>query len=252
MNIRWSGSVNHPGLAMLAITRGARTTAWNVVAIFVCLVVTYILGSLVWQIWDYGVKRRRSGQSPEEFLQAKERLGAEQVSKAVQEWRLPPELNLPTPRPVRSGHLGSRLRRSIPFILFLLFIAFLTWRTTWGLWPSAIVGGLLLLIGSFTHQKEQRLLKWGKPARGVVTSVSMGGAAGGGSWNLEYHDATGNLIKETVSRGSPPKSPVLTVLYDPDKPHRFTPYPVARYQIRGARKLLIVDECVGRAGAILP
>jgi hypothetical protein len=27
----------------------------------------------------------------------------------------------------------------------------------------------------FTHRKEQRLLKWGKPARAVVTSVTMGG-----------------------------------------------------------------------------
>jgi hypothetical protein len=85
MNIRWSGSLNHPGLALWAIANGARSTARNVLAVFVCLVVVYILGSSVWQIWDYGVKRRRSGQSPEQSLQAKEQLGAEQVSRAVEE-----------------------------------------------------------------------------------------------------------------------------------------------------------------------
>ena len=227
MSFHWSGLENHPGIVSLV----GSLTVWHIMAIFVCLFAVYILGSLVWQIRDYGVKRRRSGQSPEQFLHANEQLAAEQVSKAMEEWRLPPELNLPMPRPVRSGHLGTRLLQSIPFILFLVFIAFLTWRTTWRLWPSAIVGGVFVLIGYFTHRKELRLLKWGKPARAVVTSVTMGGGGGTGSWNLEFNDAAGNLINGSLSRGSPPKNPVLTVLYDADKPHEFIPYPVARYEI---------------------
>ncbi|MFZ0957271.1 MAG: hypothetical protein WAN60_13065 [Candidatus Sulfotelmatobacter sp.] len=215
---------------MLAIANGPRIV-WYILAFLAGLFAIFAFGSLLWQIWDFSVKRKRSGQSPEQFLQAKEQLGAEQMSKAVNEWRLPPELNLPAPRPVTSGRLGTRLRRSIPFLLLLMFLGLITWQTTWRLWPSAVLGSLFLLIGYFTHKKEQNLLKWGKPARAVVTSFSMGGAGGGGAWQLEYHDAAGNLIKGSVSRGSPPKNPVLTVLYDPDKPHRFTPYPVARYQI---------------------
>jgi hypothetical protein len=61
--------------------------------------------------------------------------------------------------------------------------------------------------------------------------MSMGGSSGGGSWNLQYHDASGTLIKGSVSRGSPPKNPVLTVLYDPAKPTKFIAYPVTRYEI---------------------
>ncbi|MGA9978170.1 MAG: hypothetical protein WBQ08_06010 [Candidatus Sulfotelmatobacter sp.] len=82
MNIRWSGSVNHPGLAMLAIANSARTIVWYILAFLTGLFAICVFGSLLWQIWDYSVKQRRSGQSPEQFLQAKEQLGAEQVSKA--------------------------------------------------------------------------------------------------------------------------------------------------------------------------
>jgi len=221
MCFHWSGLENHPGIVTLV----GSLTVWYILAFLACLFAIYVMGSLVWQIRDYGVKRRRSGQSPEQFLHANEQLAAEQVSKAMDEWRPPPELNLPMPRPVRSGHLRTRLLQTIPFILLLMFLAFLTWQTTWRLWPSAIVGGVFVLIGYFIHRKELRLLKWGKPARAVVTSITRG------LWNLEYRDAAGNLIKGNLSRGSPPKNPVLTVLYDPDRPRQFIPYPVPRYRI---------------------
>ncbi len=200
------------------------TVAYVLVS-FAALFAIYVVGSLVWQIREFGVKRRQSGQSPEQYVRAMEQVGAEQVRKAVEEWTVPSELTLPTPRPVKSGSLGRRLAVSLPFILLLAFLGYITWGTTWRLWPSAVVGAFLLMIGSLTHRKELRLLKWGKPARAVVTSVTNG------LWMLEYQDAAGELIKGSLSRGSPPRNPVLTVLYDPDKPRQFIPYPVARYAI---------------------
>ncbi len=227
MSFHWSGLANNLGIVIFAVIN----TIWYILLGLAALFAIFVVGSLAWQIWDFGVRRRRSGQSPKEFLRANEQLAAEQLSKAVEEWRVPPELNLPTPRPIRSGRFGKRLRRSIPFILLLMFLGLITWQTTWRLWPSTVVGGFFLLIAYLTHRKEYRLLKWGSPARAVVTSISMGGSSGGGSWNLQYQDASGILIKGSVSRGSPPKNPVLTVLYDPAKPTKFISYPVVRYEI---------------------
>ncbi len=227
MSFRWSGLAYSLWIVFPPVIH----TFWYVLICLAGLFAIFVVGSLAWQIWDFGVRRRRSGQSPKEFLRANQQLAAEQLNKAVEEWRVPPELNLPAPRPIRSGRFGKRLQRSIPFILLLTFLGLITWQTTWRLWPSTVVGGFFLLIAYFTHRKEYRLLKWGSPARAGVTSVSMGGASGGGSWNLQYHDASGTLIKGSVSRGSPPKNPVLTVLYDPAKPTKFIAYPVTRYEI---------------------
>jgi len=230
MDIRWSGSANHPGPAMLVIANGAPLiTVWHILAFLAGLLAICVFGSLLWQIWDYGVRQRRPGQSPEQFLQANEQLGAEQLRKAAEEWRLPPELSLPTPRPVKSGRPGTRLLQSVPFLLLLMFLGLITWHTTWRLWPSRSAWAPLALDWILHASEGTEVAQVGKPARAVVTSVSMGGGAG--AWNLEYHDSAGNLIKGSLSRGSPPKTPVLTVLYDPDMPHRFTPYPVVRYQI---------------------
>jgi hypothetical protein len=229
MSFHWSGLANNLGIVIFAVT----STMWYILICLAGLFAIFVVGSLAWQIWDFGVRRRRSGQSPKEFLRANEQLAAEQLSKAVEEWRVPLELTLPAPRPIRSGRFGKRLRGSIPFILLLMFLGLITWQTTWRLWPSTVVGVFFLLIAYLTHRKEYRLLKWGSPARAVVTSVSIGNSSGGGSWNLQYHDASGTLIKGSVSRGSPPKNPVLTVLYDPAKPTKFIPYPVVRYEIAG-------------------
>lgn len=105
------------------------------------------------------------------------------------------------------------------------------------LWPSVIfagIAGLSALPGHFKGRKEKKLLRWGKPARAVVTDIlhSPGGPHSSGSTRskLEYHDDAGNLVKGIVDRKLS-QNQVLTILYDPEKPSRFTTYPVARYVI---------------------
>ena len=105
------------------------------------------------------------------------------------------------------------------------------------LWPSAIfwgIAGLSALPRHFKRRKEKKLLRWGKPARAVVTGVfhHQGGPKSSGSTEskLEYQDDAGNLVKGYVNRKLS-QNQVLTVLYDPDKPSRFTTYPVAGYEI---------------------
>ncbi len=72
MSVHWAGLANPPGIVTLAVT----IAVWQVLVILACLFAIYVFGSLVWQVWDYGVRRRRSGQSPEQFVQASEHAGA--------------------------------------------------------------------------------------------------------------------------------------------------------------------------------
>lgn len=196
---------------------------------------------------------------------------AELVRKAGEDWSPPPELNLPAPRPIRRAHLGIRLLGSLPTVflltIFMVFIytfgfiiphgmpggrpqelpsfifhAFLDFLQApqwqgWMLWPSVIFGGLtglIVLSGYFTRRKQQKLLRWGNPARAVVSSWST--SRGNYTWTLQYHDAAGNTVNTSLDnrRSKPEMGQVLTVLYDPDKPQRFITYPVARYEIRVA------------------
>jgi hypothetical protein len=268
MSFHWSGLASVPGRVILV----AAVAVMPILFVLVVLAFIYILGSIISDGVEAKRRRLKAGQSPEQFLKAAEQLAAEQVRKAEEDWSLPPELNLPTPRPVKSAPLGTRLSRSLPRILFLLVLAivvytfgFLYTHVTharwpqdlpsfifrgfldflhapqwqrWMLWPSIIfagLAGLSALPGYFKRREEQRLLRWGMPARAVVTSATMG-VKQGSRWNFEYHDAAGNLVKSFLIRSSMPQpgQDVLTVLYDPDKPQQFITYPVARYEI-GAR-----------------
>jgi hypothetical protein len=188
--------------------------------------------------------------------------------KAEEGWSPPAELNLLTPRPVRRAHLGIRLLGNLPTVLLLtIFMVFIytfgfiiphgmpggrpqdlpsfifhgfldflqapQWQG-WMLWPSVIFGGLtglIVLSGYFTRRKQQKLLRWGNPARAVVSSWST--SRGNYTWTLQYHDAAGNTVNTSLDnrRSKPEMGQVLTVLYDPDKPSRFTTYPVAGYEI---------------------
>ncbi|MGD0227030.1 MAG: hypothetical protein ABSF71_32285 [Terriglobia bacterium] len=267
MSNHWRGVANVPGTVVLvvAIADTSHIITYVVVSVFICF-----MGLIIWSMVDANLRRIRSGQSSAQLLKAAERL-----RKDVEEWSLPPELNLPTPRQVRSAPLGARLLRSLPRIIFLtvlaifiytvaflythvipaareesvpsfLFQAFLTmardflqaprWQH-WMLWPSVIFGGiagLSALPGHFKRRKGKKLLRWGKPARAVVTGVfhHPGGPKSSGSTEskLEYQDDADNLVKGYVDRKLF-QGQVVTVLYDPDKPSRFTTYPVAGYEI---------------------
>jgi hypothetical protein len=254
MSSHWSGLANVPPFIIL----------WAAFLLLAFLgVAVYFLPQGVLQ-----ARRRwlKSGLSILEFTDAEKQLAAEQVRKAAEEWSLPPELNLPTPRSLRSAPLGIRLLRSLPRLLFLMvlaiyiyaigfrwahnpgsgnstafafhgFLDFLQspqWQP-WMLWPSAIFGGLAglsALPGHFKRRKEQKLLRCGQPARAVVTEVVHveGRGAGIRRCHVEYQDAAGNLVKTYVDGGLP-QGQVLTVLYDPDKPSRFTTYPGVAYEI---------------------
>ena len=224
----WSGLRNVPGFIIL-------------MAVFFLLAFIGVGGSLLRQGLQARRRQLKSGLSPLEFYEAEKQLAAEQVRKAAEAWSLPPELNLPTPRPVKSAPLGTRLLRSLPRLTSLMVLAIFIYSyglyigVTPGrlmLWTSVIYGvlaGLSALPGYFQRRKEQKLFRWGKPARAVVTAVARRGKSGTIS-HVEYQDAAGNLVKRhlnyRLSQGQ-----VLTVLYDPDKPSRFTTYPGVGYEI---------------------
>ena len=186
--------------------------------------------------------------------------------EAEEGWSVPPELNLPTPRPVRRTHLGIRLLRSLRMVLLLAIMMYLIYEPGfvflhggrpspppvvfhkflnflrapywqgWMLWPSVIfwgVAGLIVLVGYSRGRKQQKLLRWGKPACAAITSYMAGGGGRGRTWTVQYRDAAGNLVKAYLanvpSRSKPGQ--VLTVLYDSDKPSRCITYPVWGYEI---------------------
>ncbi|MGA2985017.1 MAG: DUF3592 domain-containing protein [Terriglobia bacterium] len=232
------------------------------------LFVVVFLGVPALLIWLLVRRAMRRGRikilSSDEVAHKRE---AEQ-RKAEEGWSLPPELDLPTPRPVRREQLGIRMLRSfkrlLPVIAILgLFTIIVMIRRgirpgtllnapsvdfpailnflwpahmpEWQLWPRIIfVGfvGVIVLSGYFRRKKQRKLLRWGKPACAVVTGCS-GGDKGGTIWTLQYRDATGNLVETDLTSWSSRNATgqVLTVLYDPDKPSRCITYPVGGYEI---------------------
>jgi hypothetical protein len=193
-----------------------------------------------------------------------------ELHKPEEEWSLPPELNLPPPRPVRKGRLGIRMLRSLPSVLIITVVmGFLTFKEInwshvpwkrftfqavlnflqaphwqrWMIGPSIVlvgwgIVGLYLLSGYFKRRKQQRFLRWGKPARAVVTDCKTSTQQGKNPttwWTLQYQDAAGSLIQASLTGdnmpfGSKPGT-VLAVLYDPDNPSRCIGYPVRGYEI---------------------
>ena len=257
MSFHWSGLANDPGSVILVFAIAVSLPI--IMFISVCILLPICLLGI--PIWKARAKWKQSGLSIVEFTKAEEQLAAEQGRKAAEEWSLPPELNLPTPRPVRSAPLGTRLLRSLPRLTFLTLLAIFIYSLgylythgsgpqdlpsfifhgfldflqapqwqRWMLWPSVIFGGLAgltALPGLFDRRKKQRLLKWGKPARAVVTRMTSR------LWHLEYHDAAGTLVKRIVGTNILPQpgEQVLTLLYDPDNPDQYMTYPDARYKI---------------------
>ena len=120
MSNHWSGLANVPGTVVLvvAIADISHIITYVVVSVFICF-----MGLIIWGMVDANLRRIRAGQSSAQLLKAAEQLAAERLRKDVEEWSLPPELNLPTPRRVRSAPLGARLLRSLPRIIFLTVLA---------------------------------------------------------------------------------------------------------------------------------
>lgn len=187
-----------------------------------------------------------------------------------QQWSPPKELMLPTPRPIKKvkwfaaarylGNFGANFLFfgfvGVPIFGLVLFaLSRAPGATIWTKWqrlvgpsPSDAVSGLLLFLFAymglflwwvyyyFLCRKVEWLLKWGKPARAVVTDARChtGDPRSGRGWEakVKYQDHAGNLVNGKVRRELS-EGQVLTVLYDPDKPSKIIDYPVAGYEIGG-------------------
>jgi hypothetical protein len=227
----------------------------NALMIFCAIAATYGFGSLVWGI---AKQQKNRGVPLEELFRA----AAEKRREAKEQWRVPPELNAPPPRRIKSAPLGIRLLWALPRLVFLVLltaisymVGFLYSRTApvqmpqglmsfafhgladflghpqaqvWMLWPSlavAAIAGLTELPRRRLRREERRLLACGIPACGAVIVFHR-------SWIADYADADGSRIRGS-SLSAPPHGDeaVITVLYDPETPDRFIRYPVARYRI---------------------
>lgn len=215
-----------------------------------------VLGAFIWN--GVRLKQRRKAASVGQLFAAQ----SDQLGKSFREWRLPSELNIPTPRSIKNAPLDDRLSRILRQIaaflvvaigiygfLFLLFHgvsvqgmihAFLGFLKTpewhgWMILPSAICAGIALHFvasGYTRRRKEQRLLKWGTPARAVATVTAWKGMTW---WEFEYSDAAGNLVRGRDMHARVPRggAEVMTILYDPDRPREFMSYPGTHYEIGG-------------------
>jgi hypothetical protein len=198
-----------------------------------------VLGAFIWN--GVRLKQRRKGASLEQLLAAQ----SDQLGKSYREWRLPSELNIPTPRSIKNSPLGPRLSRNLRKIVSFLVIAigiygflFLLLHGEWRGWtilPSAICGGIALwfVVSEYTQRrKEQRLLKWGTPARAVATATAWNGMLW---WEFEYSDAAGKLVRARDMHARVPRggAEVMTILHDPDRPREFMSYPGMHYEIGG-------------------
>jgi len=235
----------------------------TIIVLFMAFVFFYFIGSII----AGGVKAKRRGLLTAEQVQAASR---EELGKSLDAWALPPELNTLAPRTVRKAPLGRRLLRAISrLVLFALFAVvaygfgfliahpsltrswdeldaylsraiynfiFIPHWDPWMLWPSVVLAAAVVIFALnrwLTGRREKRLLEWGIPARAVVVSHTMATKDNPSRWTLEYSDPTGKIIRSQVVRGSAPQQgqQVLTVLYDPNLPHRFMIYPSRRYVI---------------------
>jgi hypothetical protein len=222
--------------------------------IFGAIAAAYIFGALVWGI---AKQQKNRGVPLEELFRA----AADKRREAKEQWRVPPELDAPPPRQVKSAPLGVRLLWALPRLVFLALLTgiiyilgFLYSRSAplqmrqglisfifhsladflrhphaqvWMLWPSVVVAaiaGLTELRRRRLRREERRLLACGIPACGAVILFHR-------SWIADYTDAVGSPIRGSSLSAAPHRGEiVITVLYDPEEPNRFIRYPVARYR----------------------
>jgi type IV secretory pathway TrbD component len=170
------------------------------------------------------------------------------------EWSPPPELTLPTPRPVRITWHRIFIRVCgaiiVSFLLFFWFfigdavyyaIARNPQERVMSLVAVAVFVAFGLLTGVvfksfFWPSRESKLLRWGSPARAVITEVRTHASNYSVSYSVafEFRDDA-----HTTARGSvdwflswtPETGDVVTALYDPDNPKRCTLYPARSYRI---------------------
>lgn len=170
------------------------------------------------------------------------------------EWRSPPELTLPTPRPVRIRAQGIFLRVCgaiiVSFLVFFWFFIGVTFyeaiarnpqERAFSLVAVTIFAAFGVLTGAlfkffFWPSKELKLLRWGSPARAVITNVRTQPSNYEISYGVtfEFRDDAHNTTRGSVNwflSWTPETGDVVTALYDPDIPKRCTLYPARSYEI---------------------
>jgi hypothetical protein len=197
----------------------------EIVSAFVGFGFVCIFGWFVWQVLAAGARRKRSGLSPQEFIQSELRVVAEKRHQDVEEWSVPPELSLPTPRLLQTGNVVLAWMPRAWLLFLVIVFAVITWGTKFYPWASVILLAIGCVIRLFRHRREKNLLTYGQPARAVITHSDKR------LHHIEYCDAAGNLFKNAIARSGIQKKDAVTVLYDPQRPRQFTSYPVRRYRI---------------------
>jgi hypothetical protein len=175
-------------------------------------------------------------------------------TKQAGEWSPPPELTLPTPRPVRIRAQGIFLKVCGAIIVsFLLFFWFFIGDTFYeaiarnpqervlSLVAVAIFVAFGVLTGGvfkffFWPSRELKLLRLGSPARAVITEVRTQPSKYDISYGVtfEFRDDAHNTTRGSVNwflSWTPETGDVVTALYDPNNPKRCTLYPARSYGI---------------------
>lgn len=257
---------NYERLLSIGTSQGPLLRLWRYAAPHTYLLVVLLFLAVIFGLALRGPAKRREVERAESVSRRKLSPGATTSEDIAQPWSPPPELLLPTPRPIKGKGVAvfRYLRILGGYFFFFGGIPLIAWilsglsrspgATVGAKWERYVEGGpyewlnlaLVVYAGGFVvwlfyylwYRKAERLLKWGKPARAVVTRVwerydpKKGSSSSYWESQLEYHDDAGNLVKRTVRRRLP-KDRVLTVLYGPGKPKKFTVYPVAGYEVGG-------------------
>lgn len=170
-----------------------------------------------------------------------------EVAEVDPGWHPPKELSVPVPRPVQAqamtvaAMVGIGILTAVPVILlgavgvsagefyFHEKDASIILVGVSLIFFLAALGVAALYVRTFNGPRS--LLRWGKPARGIVSLARTPGNTGS-VLNVRYQfkDASGNLI-HGKSQVRTPVEDVITVLYDPKKPKRNCGYPVPGFDL---------------------
>jgi len=141
--------------------------------IFGAIAAAYIFGSLVWGI---AKQQKNRGVPLEELFRA----AAEKRREAKEQWRVPPELDIPLPRQVKSAPLGVRLLWALPRLVFLALLAvisymlgFLYSRTVPVQMPQGLMSFVFYGLADFLrHPQAQVWMLWPSVAVAAIAGLT--------------------------------------------------------------------------------
>jgi len=167
-------------------------------------------------------------------------------------WNPPPELTLATPRHVDIT-FGGAFYWACGAVIFAFCALILAWfadalvegimrdphQVGVFLFGVAIFLAVAFLIGWYFLRPslERKLLKWGQPARAVITKVRWQPSNYGPSYSVkfEFLDGAGKSFLGSADwfySRKPDSGEVQTILFDPRNPRRSALYPARGYRIK--------------------